>query len=109
MQIKHHFVFLLLNFSFVIFIASSCSTQPLSSKKHFTHADTLRGSITPERAWWDVLQYNLSVTPDYNAKTIQGNNRIVFRVIKPYTKMQIDLQEPLVIDNIVLLKEKAGE
>ena len=20
----------------------------------FTHADTLRGSITPERAWWDL-------------------------------------------------------
>ena len=27
----------------------------------FTHADTLRGSITPERAWWDVVFYDLHV------------------------------------------------
>ena len=27
----------------------------------FTHADTLRGSNTPERAWWDVTFYDLHV------------------------------------------------
>ena len=25
----------------------------------FTKADTLRGTITPERAWWDVLRYDI--------------------------------------------------
>ena len=30
--------------------STSCTAQPLSSKKVFTQQDTLRGSITPERA-----------------------------------------------------------
>jgi len=29
--------------------------------KPVTRAETLRGSITPEREWWDVLHYDLSV------------------------------------------------
>ncbi|WP_394767404.1 hypothetical protein [Ferruginibacter sp.] len=37
-------------------------------QKIFTHADTLRGSITPERAWWDVQRYDVSVTPDFNSR-----------------------------------------
>ena len=28
----------------------------------FTRADTLRGSNTPQRAWWDVTFYDLHVT-----------------------------------------------
>jgi hypothetical protein len=30
-------------------------------KKLFAHSDTLRGSITPERAWWNVLRYDIIV------------------------------------------------
>src|ERR1041385_8792722 len=67
---------LILHCSFFIFLAASCAAQPLSSKKQFTHQDTLRGTITPERAWWDVLRYDIAVTPDYNTKTIQATNRL---------------------------------
>ena len=45
-------------------------------KEKFTKADTLRGSITPERAWWDVLHYGITVKPDYELKTISGSNVI---------------------------------
>jgi hypothetical protein len=41
----------------------------------FTRQDTLRGSITPERAWWDVTRYNIDVKPDYKSKTISGNRQ----------------------------------
>lgn len=99
-QIKQTCIFLLL-----LFIASSCVAQPLGNKGKFTHQDTLRGSITPERAWWDVMRYELSVTPDYTTKTIRGKNRITLRVIKSHNLMQIDLQEPLIIDSIFLVKE----
>ena len=82
----------------LLLIASACSAQPLHQKHQFTKQDTLRGSITPERAWWNVAHYALSVTPDYAAKTIEGTNVINFtvwdkKVEKP--RMQIDLQAPM--------------
>ena len=71
--------------------------------KIFTKADTLRGSITTERAWWDVLRYDITVKPDYNDKTIAGINNITYKVVSDNNgrMMQIDLQEPLVIDSIL--------
>lgn len=73
-------------------------------QKIFTHADTLRGSITPERAWWDVQRYDVSVTPDFNLKAIIGENKMTYRVTKDNheTRMQIDLQVPLAIDSAIL-------
>jgi aminopeptidase N len=68
----------------------------------FTHKDTLRGTIGPERAWWDVLHYDVSVTPDYNKKTITGRTTIQYKVL-PNQKsdyLQIDLQKPLIIDTL---------
>lgn len=79
-----------------------CSAQPLNQKGRFTRQDTLRGSIGPERAWWDVLHYDVHVTPDYDAKSITGETTIQYKVIKDnYSDyMQIDLQQPLKIDTI---------
>jgi len=91
--------------SLILLLSTSCVAQPLGNKKQFTRQDTLRGSITPERAWWDVLRYDVQVTPDYATKTIQGKNRLTIRVLKPYNKMQIDLQEPMIIDSIFLFKD----
>ncbi|HTS87768.1 MAG TPA: M1 family metallopeptidase [Gemmatimonadales bacterium] len=65
------------------------------------HADSLRGSITPERAWWDVAFYDLHVRVNPADSTIAGVNRISYRVLKPDTAIQIDLQEPLVVDSFV--------
>jgi aminopeptidase N len=71
--------------------------------KVFTRADTLRGTVTPERAWWDLLKYDVTVKPDYNNKTIAGSNIITYKTAKGNNgqMMQIDLQEPLVIDSII--------
>jgi aminopeptidase N len=66
----------------------------------FTHADTLRGTVTPERAWWDLQHYDLHVTPDLAARTISGYNIITYKVLQPYATMQIDLQAPLTIDSV---------
>ena len=72
-------------------------------KENFTHADTLRGSLNPERTWWNVLRYDIEVTPDYNSKTIIGRTTITYKVLsKSHTAfMQIDLQQPLMIDSIL--------
>lgn len=73
-------------------------------KKVFNHADTLRGSITPERAWWDVLRYDITVKPDYISRTTEGKNIITYRVLNDHhpNVMQIDLQDTLRIDSAVL-------
>lgn len=75
-----------------------------TKSKIFTHADTLRGSITPQRIWWDVLKYDITVKPDFINKTTEGKNTITYKVISedhPFL-MQIDLQAPLQIDSILL-------
>src|SRR4026209_1884722 len=65
-----------------------------------TRAEILRGSVTPEREWWDVLLYDLSVEFMPDTRSIKGSNVIVFKTLKPGRKMQIDLQEPLKITKI---------
>ena len=67
----------------------------------FTRADTLRGSIGAARAWWDVEFYDLSVRVEPADSSIVGRNEITYRVLEPGPEMQIDLQEPLVLDSVV--------
>ena len=66
-----------------------------SQVSFFTRQDTLRGSITPERAWWDLTYYHLDITVNPADSTIHGTNTVTYRVFKPSEIMQIDLQEPL--------------
>src|SRR5678816_3129730 len=69
-------------------------TEPVSRQ------ETLRGSITPEREWWDVQHYHLKVEFLPETKRLKGSNEIVFKTVKPGNKMQIDLQPPLAITKI---------
>ena len=66
-----------------------------SDSKHFTHQDTLRGSITPERVWWDLNYYHLDIAVNPKTKSIKGKNTIRYTILKPYQTLQIDLQEPM--------------
>jgi len=67
-------------------------------KDSFTHADTLRGTYGPERDWWDATKYDLHVKFNLNDSTISGYNIIQLKVLKKGEIMQIDLQEPMVLD-----------
>ena len=49
----------------------------------FTRQDTLRGSITPERAWWDLSYYDPAIDVDVEGKSLKGTNTIYFFVIIP--------------------------
>lgn len=71
------------------------------AQQSFTKADTLRGSITPQRAWWDVTAYDLHVTVNPEDSTLTGYNTITYAILKSDTVMQIDLQEPMEIDSIL--------
>lgn len=77
--------------------------QPLHQKEEFTHADSLRGAVTPERAWWDVTHYDLQVRFDFDKRYISGYNKISYQVVaKPVREMQIDLQLGLEMDSVLL-------
>ena len=65
-----------------------------------TKADSLRGSITPQRAWWEVIYYDLNVTIQPQDSSITGYNKITYRVTKPLRDLQVDLQHPMQIDQI---------
>jgi aminopeptidase N len=79
-------------------------SQLMKMKSQYTRADTLRGSMNANRDWWDVMRYDLNVKPDYGNKTIKGSVTINFSVVKEGQRMQIDLQQPLIVDSIISQK-----
>lgn len=66
----------------------------------YTRQDSLRGSITPERAWWDLKYYHLDVKVDPSDSSIRGSVDIVYQVLNPYQVLQVDLQPPLTIQKV---------
>jgi aminopeptidase N len=66
-----------------------------------THADSVRGADNPERAWWDVIFYDLHVRVNPADSSFAGWNGITYRVRRPGQTMQLDLQAPLVLDSVL--------
>ncbi|WP_431106917.1 M1 family metallopeptidase [Winogradskyella poriferorum] len=96
-MINKHIVLTLLLLSALI-----SNAQLLQEKKDFTKQDTLRGSITPEREWWDLTYYHLDIEVKPELKFISGKNTIQYKVIsKPNEFMQIDLQQPMEVTKAI--------
>lgn len=83
-------------------ISNGIQAQGLIDKSdtHFTRQDSLRGSITKERSWWDLKHYDLDIKVNPSDNTITGSNIIQYKVLEPYNVMQIDLQNPMQITNV---------
>ena len=88
------------NLILYLLLLSSFSSLSYSQDYNFTKQDTLRGSITPERSWWDLAYYHLNISVKPDEKKLIGSNTITYNVLKPSKKMQIDLQPPLKITKI---------
>jgi len=86
-------------FSFCLILSPFLSSA--QKQTTFTHADTLRGAITPERAWWDLTYYHLRVTPNAKDSTITGSTVINYKVLEQKQIIQVDLQEPLQIEKVI--------
>ena len=88
----------------IFFLITSFSTifsQGLMEDKLLpTRQDTLRGSITPEREWWDLTYYHLDIKVEPENKFISGSNTVGYRVLESNKTMQIDLQEPMKITSV---------
>jgi aminopeptidase N len=83
-------------------LAISLSMLPVNAQvREFTRQDTLRGSITPEREWWDLTWYHLDISVSPSDSTIKGSVEIGYRVLSNYNIMQVDLQEPMKITSVV--------
>ena len=88
----------------IILAASNSFAQTCSH--NFSFQDTLRGSITAERAWWDLRHYKLSIEVFPESKSIIGSNKITYKVIASDSVMQIDLQQPLTIEKVIQNEQK---
>jgi len=73
----------------------------LSAQPSFSRQDSLRGAITPERAWWDLTYCHLDIAVNPGDSTIAGSNTIQYRVLESGKRMQIDLQPPMKIEKVV--------
>lgn len=71
----------------------------------FTRTDTLRGTLGPARAWWDVTFYDLHVRVQPGDSSLAGRNAITYRAVAGGREMQIDLQPPMELDSVVLAGE----
>ncbi|MDC6365096.1 MULTISPECIES: M1 family metallopeptidase [Flavobacteriaceae] len=71
------------------------------SAQNFTRQDTLRGSITPEREWWDLNYYHLDIKVEPDKEFISGSNLVRYKVLEKAEVLQLDLQEPMQIESIV--------
>ncbi|MCF1750918.1 M1 family metallopeptidase [Mariniradius sediminis] len=87
-------------FGLFILAFAFCFENEVSAQTPFTRADTLRGSITPERGWWDLNYYHLSVEVFPETKSLKGTNLVRYKVTSTHQVMQIDLQEPLKITSV---------
>ncbi|RYZ22365.1 MAG: M1 family peptidase [Chitinophagaceae bacterium] len=88
-------------FATALLAATNVMAQPLHQKQEFSRQDTLRGSLNPARTWWDVQKYSIEVEPDFDKRSIRGTVQIDFkRSGSNPGQLQIDLQEPMVIDKI---------
>ena len=67
-----------------------------------TKIDTLKGSNTEFRNFWDVKKYDIVLEPNFEAKSIKGSNKISLTIEKDILNpvFQIDLQSPMKADKI---------
>lgn len=96
-----------MKFTILLLLLVCMSTDTMQAQlfnrtPEFTRQDTLRGTITKERAWWDVTFYDLNVTINLEDSTFSGTNIIRYQVDSLTTNiLQIDLQEPMDITKVM--------
>ena len=90
-------LFLLMCFTFITTISSA----QFFPKTTFTHADTLRGSLTPLRTCYDINFYHLDVQFNLDKRFISGSNQFQFTATQNFSRLQFDLFANLQIEKIM--------
>jgi aminopeptidase N/cyclophilin family peptidyl-prolyl cis-trans isomerase len=85
---------------FALSVALTLSTDGVHGSEP-TRAEILKGALTAERTCYHVNSYHLDVRIDPATKSLSGSNKITFKTVNDFTKMQIDLWSNLPISRIV--------
>ncbi len=72
----------------------------ISQNKKSIDKDAKLSDVYKDNMWWDLQKYELSISVDFNKKSVTGSNKIYYTVIRDSKKMKIDLQAPLLITEI---------
>ncbi len=87
---------------FLLFFPAILFSQPAFNwDKKFSHADTLRGALRPERTCYDVTFYDLSVKVEIDKKYISGTCQMNFKTITDFETLQMDLFANMTIEKII--------
>jgi aminopeptidase N len=94
----------LITFMLVV-ISMNLHKPTLAASFPFTEIDTpqqniFRGTITPERAWWDLKHYHLDIKVDPSTKSISGTNTMKYKVLSKQKRLQIELQPPMQLTKV---------
>ena len=76
-------------------------TSVSNRQNGFTRADTLRGMLSPLRSCYDVSFYHLDVDLNLESRSIVGSNKIRFKVVTSFNRMQIDLYANMHIEKVL--------
>ncbi|QSS97219.1 M1 family metallopeptidase [Psychroflexus sp. ALD_RP9] len=93
-------------FCFLLLSFTSKAQTLTANRSEYTKADSLRGSLRPERTSYDVKKYKIKVRVNPDKRYISGVNKMQFRVLEPVQKIQIDLFEEINLDSVVFNQKK---
>jgi aminopeptidase N len=96
-RLRHSLMFL----AMIIGLPVISRAQLIEPKETFTHADTLRGALTPLRSCYDINYYHLDVKVNIDQKAISGSNQFKFTATQDFTKLQFDLFANLNVDKVI--------
>ncbi|WP_158800328.1 M1 family metallopeptidase [Pedobacter sp. L105] len=82
-------------------LSYTAKAQLFVQKNAYTHADTLRGSLTPLRSCYDINFYHLDVKFDIDKRFISGSNKFKFTAVSDFRKLQFDLYDNLKIEKVI--------
>ncbi|MFM2376832.1 MAG: hypothetical protein RLZZ165_1929 [Bacteroidota bacterium] len=88
---------LLLSLGTILILSSLTWSQSTT----FSHADSLRGGLRPERTCYDVTFYDLNIKVDPATRQIAGSNRIQFSALQDFKTLQIDLFENMSLEGVM--------
>lgn len=89
----------ILKYTFVFWLLILTHT---SLAQPFTHADTLRGSLSsPFRACYDINYYHLDIKIDIDKRFIAGSNQFNFTATRNFKTLQFDLFANLQIQKVI--------
>jgi hypothetical protein len=74
-----------------VFLPLAHAQAPTGASRALREADRLRGAYGPYRANNDLLYYHLDVRVEPAKRILNGKNVIRFAMLKPDTRIQLDL------------------